>query len=73
MFGVDTLTFTNRQLLPATRGRNGLSFVAILCVLLLLYRVIVRRRRNLEYRLLRRPAKKEDFLRAIQVVFAVVL
>jgi len=52
---------------------NGLSFVAILCVLLLLYRVIVRRRRNLEYRLLRRPAKKEDFLRAIQVVFAVVL
>ena len=52
---------------------NGLSFVAILCVLLLLYRVIVRRRRNLEYRLLRRPAKKEDFLRAIHVVFDVVM
>ena len=34
---------------------------------LLLHRMIVKRRRNLEYRLLRRPAKKQDFLRAIQV------
>ena len=32
-----------------------------------LHRMIVKRRRNLEYRLLRRPAKKQDFLRAIQV------
>ena len=33
------------------------------------HRMIVKRRRNLEYRLLRRPAKKQDFLRAIQVTY----
>lgn len=30
-------------------------------------REIVRRRRNMEYKLQRRPARKEDYLRAIQV------
>ena len=35
-------------------------------VIKLLFRMIVRRRRNHEYKLVRRPARKEDYLAAIQ-------
>ena len=33
---------------------------------MLLFSVVVRRRRNHEYKLLRKPARKQDFLSAIQ-------
>ena len=49
------------SIIKKIKGRHSTSNLLFLTL-----RQIVRRRRNHEYKLLRRPARKEDFLAAVQ-------